>query len=72
MRNDDTVTYTYKIIEQKPKSMLGRFKPVDLEDLLNRHAMDGWEFDRIIDGETAATLTNGKAVFLVVFRREDE
>ena len=65
--------YTYKVVEQKHKSMLGdRFKPVDLEDLLNKHALDGWEFDRIIDGEIVSAMTSGKDVFLVVFRREEE
>jgi hypothetical protein len=65
--------YTYKVVEQKHKSMLGgRFKPVDLEDLLNKYAIDGWEFDRIIDGEIVSAMTSRKDVFLVVFRREDE
>jgi hypothetical protein len=64
--------YTYKVVEQKHKSMLGgRFKPVDLEDLLNKYALDGWEFDRIIEGEIVSTMTSGKDVFLVVFRRRE-
>ncbi|HSM18447.1 MAG TPA: DUF4177 domain-containing protein [Gemmatimonadales bacterium] len=64
--------YSYKVVEQKHKSMLGgRFKPVDLEDLLNQHAMDGWEFDRIIDGEIVSAMTSGKEVFLVVFKRRE-
>ncbi len=65
--------YTYKVVEQKHKTMLGgRFKPVDLEDLLNQHAAEGWEFDRIIAGEVVSAMTNGKDVFLVVFRRGEQ
>ena len=61
----------YKIVEQKVKSFLkGRMSPQQLEDLINKHADDGWTLDRIVAGDTARIMGFGeKDVFLVIFRK---
>lgn len=64
------MTYEYQVIEQKAKGMFGgRMKPAALTKLLNEYASDGWELDRILDGEGYASLAIGKDVFYVIFRR---
>lgn len=62
--------YEYQVIEKKAKGMLGgRMKPEALAKLLNEYAEDGWELDRILDNEGFASLSMGKDVFYVIFRR---
>lgn len=64
------MTYEYQVIEQKAKGMFGgRMKPEALAKLLNEHASEGWELDRILDGEGYASLAIAKDVFYVIFRR---
>ena len=62
--------YEYQVVEKKAKGMLGgRMKPDALAKLLNEHAADGWELDRILDNEGYASLSIAKDVFYVIFRR---
>ena len=63
---------TYKVVEQKQRSFLkGRMTGQQLEDLINKHAQDGWILGRIVAGETAKFMGMGdKDVFLLVFRQE--
>ena len=60
----------YKVVEKKAKGFLGgRMKPEDLQLLLNQHAGEGWELDRIIDSEGYGSLSMAKDVFYIIFRR---
>lgn len=62
--------YEYHVIEQKAKGMFGgRMKPEALAKLLNEQASQGWELDRILDSEGYASLSMGKDVFYIIFRR---
>ena len=62
--------FEYEVVERKAKGMLGgRMKPDVLAKLLNEHASEGWELDRILDNEGYASLSMGKDVFYVIFRR---
>ncbi len=62
--------YEYRVIDRKAKGMLGdRMRPESLAKLLNEHASQGWELDRIIDNEGYASMSIGKNVFYLIFRR---
>ena len=63
-------TLEYQVVEQKAKGFMGgRMKPEALAKLLNGHAAQGWELDRIIDNEGHASFGMAKDVFYVVFKR---
>jgi len=60
----------YKVVEVAHKKMFGRrMKAADLEKVLNDHATDGWELDRIIDADTVDFLLGNRDVFLLVLKR---
>lgn len=61
--------FEYKVVEKKSKGMMGRMGPKDLEKTLNKHAQDGWILDRLVDGEGHRSMSIGKDVFYIVFRR---
>ena len=61
----------YMVTELKKKDHIARgpLKPKHLEDLLNKHAADGWVLDRLMDSETRGFIGT-KDVVLVIFRRD--
>lgn len=61
----------YRVVEKKSSSFLkGRMTATQLEQLINKHAGEGWELDRIVAGETARFMgLGGKNVFLLIFKK---
>lgn len=61
----------YRVIEKKASSFLkGRMTAAQFEELINTHAGEGWELDRIVAGETARFMgMGGKDVFLLIFKK---
>ena len=63
---------TYKVVEVAHKKMFGRrMKAADLERVLNEHAAEGWQLDRIVDAATVDFLLGNRDMFLIILRRSD-
>ena len=63
----------YKVAEMRTKSFTqGRMTPRELEELLNRHAAEGWALDRIVSGEVTRRLglSHKEDALLVIFRKD--
>ncbi|MDQ3489587.1 MAG: DUF4177 domain-containing protein [Acidobacteriota bacterium] len=61
----------YKVVEFKQRSIMkGQMNSFGLQSAINEWAARGWEFDKIVAGETAVILGAGaKDVFLLIFRK---
>ncbi len=61
----------YKVVEFRQRSLLkGQMTSFGLQYAINEWASRGWEFDKIISGETAVILGAGaKDVFFLIFRK---
>lgn len=61
----------YKVVELKVKDFIsrGHMQAKHLEKLLNKHAVDGWELDRLLEAETRGFIGT-KDVILAVFKKE--
>ena len=63
--------HRYMVVEKKTKTFLkGAITAQQLQDLINEHASQGWDLDRILAGETARFMgVSDKNVFLLVFKQ---
>ncbi len=61
----------YKVVEFRQRSLLkGQMTSSALQYAINEWASQGWEFDKIVSGETAVVLGAGaKDVFFLIFRK---
>lgn len=61
----------YKVVEFRQLSLLkGQMTSFGLQYAINEWASRGWEFDKIVSGETAVILGAGaKDVFFLIFRK---
>lgn len=61
----------YKVVEVKQRSMIkGQMSSLSLQNIINEWATQGWDFDKIVAGETAVLMGIGaKDVFLLIFKK---
>ena len=43
-----SANWTYKVIDVKPKSMLGTLNAEYMQDILNQQGMQGWELVNVV------------------------
>ena len=62
----------YKVVELKVKDFFaqGQMKAKHLEKLLNEHAAEGWELDRLLEAEMQG-FVGPKEVILAVFKKPE-
>ena len=62
----------YKVIKHRTKTLFGgQMQASALETVINQHAVDGWDLDRVLMTQTQRFIISRKSVLLLIFKRAD-